>query len=411
MKILIIAQYFYPDFGGASTRAFNVAKGLVKLGNTVKVVTAFPHYPHGRVPSRYKYKAMMFEEMDDIEIIRVWIPSLPHDSVVKRIIIHVCFIISSLFALPFLGEIDVVFAANPNLFSFFPALVYSFVNLRPIVRNVDDLWPEVFYELNLVRSNTLKKLLDFVTWLSYSVPVTITPISTGYKRRIMEKYGVREEKIRVIEVGVDTSIFSKSILNKKDDFIIMYSGILGKAYDFRNVLLAAKFLSDYKEISFYIRGIGECEHYIKEMIDEFPLENVKLDTNIITKLKLVEILNIADIFLLPMKEIKTADEGLPTKIFEYQAVGKPVIVCSRGEPARYIRSTDSGIVVPPNDPRALSEAILELYRNKENRERLGENGWKHVSKYLSLNKIGGRLSDILKPKVKGDSKIACAQAG
>ena len=66
MKILIIAQYFYPDFGGASTRAFNVAKGLVNLGNTVKVVTAFPHYPHGRVPSRYKRKAVMFEEMDDI---------------------------------------------------------------------------------------------------------------------------------------------------------------------------------------------------------------------------------------------------------------------------------------------------------------------------------------------------------
>lgn len=407
MKIFIIAQYFYPDFGGASTRAFNVAKGLVELGNTVKVVTAFPHYPHGRVPSCYKSKAMMFEEMDDIEIIRVWMPSLPHDSVINRVILHICFIISSLFALPFLGEIDVVFASNPNLFSFFPALVYSFVNLKPIVRNVDDLWPEVFYDMNLVKSSAIKKLLDFVAWLSYAVPVAITPISTGYKRRIVEKYGVREDKIRVIEVGVDTSVFTKLILNKKDDFVVMYSGVLGQAYDFRNVLLAAKLLSDYKEIKFYIRGIGECEHDIEEMIDAFSLENVVLDTNLVSQSKLVEILNLADIFLLPMKKIKTADEGLPTKIFEYQALGTPIVACSSGESARYIRSTVSGIVVPPNNPRTLSEAILELYSNKEKRERLGENGWKHVSKHLSLNKIGERLSKIMKPKFQGASKIAC----
>ena len=30
MHILIIAQYFPPDMGGASTRAFNIVKGLLK---------------------------------------------------------------------------------------------------------------------------------------------------------------------------------------------------------------------------------------------------------------------------------------------------------------------------------------------------------------------------------------------
>jgi glycosyltransferase involved in cell wall biosynthesis len=394
MKILIIAQYFYPDFGGASTRAYNVAKGLVNLGNAVKVVTAFPHYPHGRVPSRYKRKAVMFEDMDEIEIIRVWIPSLPHDSVVKRIIIHVCFVISSLFALPFLGEVDVVFAANPNLFSFFPALVYSFVKLSPIVRNVDDLWPEVFYDMNLVKSNALKKLLDFVAWLSYSVPVAITPISAGYKRRIMEKYGVREEKIRVIEVGVDTSVFSKSILNKKDDFVVMYSGVLGQAYDFRNVLFAAKLLSDFKEIRFFIRGIGECERDIREMIEEFSLGNVMLDTSLVSKLKLVEILNLADIFLLPMKEIQTADEGLPTKIFEYQAMGKPIVCSSRGEPARYIKFTRSGVVVDPGNPKALADVISTLYKDENLIWELGENGQKYVRDNLSVGKIGERMYKV-----------------
>ena len=395
MKILIIAQYFPPDIGGSSTRAFNVAKGLVKLGNTVDVVTAFPHYPHGKIPSRYKSKALIFEEMDGIGINRVWIPSLPHNSLVNRVILHLCFMLSSLFALPFEGRVDVVFAANPNLFSFFPALVYSFVKRKPIVRNVDDLWPEVFYDMNLVKSNMLKKLLDFIARLSYSVPIAITPISPGYKRRIAEKYRVRLKKISVIEVGVNTSIYSKTNTGKKEGFIVMYSGVLGPAYDFKNILIAAKLLKNHKEIKFFIRGVGECEQEIRDMIFKLELGNVFLDTNIVSKIKLVEILNLADVFILPMKEIEATEEGLPTKIFEYQALGKPLICCSQGEPAKYVNSTRSGLVVSPGDPETLANAISTLFEDRKLSRDLGLNGQKYVRENLTVEKIGERFYNVL----------------
>ena len=56
LKVLIIAQYFPPDMGGGATRAYNVAKGLKLNGCEVTVVTAFPHYPSGNVPERYRWK-------------------------------------------------------------------------------------------------------------------------------------------------------------------------------------------------------------------------------------------------------------------------------------------------------------------------------------------------------------------
>ena len=65
----------------------------------------------------------------------------------------------SLFALPFIGKTDVIWAANPNLFSFFPALLYGLTKRKPIARNVDDLWPEVFYELGIVRSKIMRMIL------------------------------------------------------------------------------------------------------------------------------------------------------------------------------------------------------------------------------------------------------------
>jgi glycosyltransferase involved in cell wall biosynthesis len=394
MNALILAQYFPPDMGGASTRAFNVAKGLHKKGCTIKVVTGFPHYPHGTIPETYSGKALKKEEIEIGESVRVWLPSLPHNSIINRIILHFCFIFSSLFALPFIGEVDVIWAANPNLFSIYPAIMYSLFKNAPIIRNVDDLWPESFYKRGLVKSKILRNILDITAWLSYKVPVAITPISPSYKQRIIEKYNIIKNKIHVIEVGVDIEEISLFDKIDRDIFIVMYSGILGVGYDFNCILKAAKKLEDYKSIKFVIRGIGEVEDKLRKMISEYDIKNLELDANYVSKTKLAQILSSADLFLLPMSIRSNADEGLPTKIFEYQAFGKPIICCSQGQSAKYIRSTDSGLVVKPEDHQALAEAILKLYRDEKLRHRLGMNGSYYVSQNLTSEKIGEQMLKV-----------------
>jgi glycosyltransferase involved in cell wall biosynthesis len=393
MNVLVISQYFPPDIGGGSTRAFNAVMGLHRKGCGLRVVTAFPHYPHGQIPSVYRKKALKFEEMLGVKLIRVWVPALPHDSVVHRVILHLSFAVSSLFAVLFVGQIDIIWAANPNLFSFLPALVYSFVKRKPIVRNVDDLWPEVFYDLGLVKSKLLRCLLDFLAWLSYSVSVAITPISPGYKKKIVEKYKIKGEKIHIIEVGVRDTVAPEFLIPEapKESFVVMYSGALGLGYDFETVLKAAHLLADYEDIVFVIRGMGECEHEIRRMKEKFGLRNVTIDTTYLSKSRLISFLSSADVFLLPMKQAGAVEEGLPTKIFEYQAFGKPIICVSKGEPAAYIRFTRSGIVVEPGNSRALAAAILRLYEDRKLAWELGTNGYKNVSQNLTSERIGERL--------------------
>jgi len=62
MHVLVIAQYFPPDMGGGSARASNVVKGLLSKGCNVTVIAAFPHYPHGKVPVKYKRKPIVAEQ-------------------------------------------------------------------------------------------------------------------------------------------------------------------------------------------------------------------------------------------------------------------------------------------------------------------------------------------------------------
>jgi len=404
MKVLVIAQYFPPDMGGASARAFNAVRGLRKKGCRVTVVAAFPHYPDGKVPSLYRYKALVGENVENIPLLRVWIPAIPHNSVVKRVLLHLSFIASSLFALPFVGKIDVIWAANPNLFCFYSALVYGLIKKKPVVRNVDDLWPEVFYEMGLVRSRFLKPILDFLSKLSYIGPVAITPVSAGYKRRIMEKYGVRAAKIHVIEVGVNTVEPSHANKNDTKRFIAMYSGVLGVGYDFETVLKAAETLSHYENVTFLIRGIGELAPKLKRLIEELDLRNVVLDTSFLPKTKLSALLSSADVFLLPMNSASFVDEGLPAKVFEYQAYGKPIVCCSDGEPARYILSTKSGLVVKPCDSEALAQAILKLYKHRKLALKLGLNGQRHVSQNLTAEHIGERMYNVFQSTKKHSAK-------
>ncbi len=397
MKVLVISQYFPPDAGGGSTRASNAVIGLRQRGCDVRVISAFPHYPHGRVPPRYRGKALESQNVHGIKLIRVWIPALPHDSVLHRVILHLSFAVSSLFAAPFIGQVDVIWAANPNLFSIFPALIYSLIERRPIIRNVDDLWPEVFYDLGLVKSKLLRYVLDSLAWLSYAVAAAITPISPGYKRQIVKKYKINGEKIHVVEVGVKNTIKPTAFPSKatKDTFVLMYSGALGVGYDFEIVLKAAHSLLNHDDIAFVIRGMGEREPKIRRIKERLKLRNVSIDTRYLPRPQLLALLSSADAFLLPMKGAKAVEEGLPTKIFEYQALGKPIICSSRGEPAAYITSTKSGIVVEPGDYEAFTTAILTLYEDRKLALKLGTNGYRNASENLTTARIGERLHAAL----------------
>jgi len=394
LKVLILAQYSPPDMGGASTRVSNVIKGLMGKGCSITVVTGFPHYPHGNVPRCYRGKALVRERVGGVDVLRVWVPALPHNTVVNRVLLHLCFIVSSLFALPFAGKADVVWAANPNLFCFYSALVFGLVKRRPIVRNVDDLWPEVFYELGIVRSRFVRIVLNFFTRLSYVLPAAVTPISEGYKRRIVERYGVDGGKVHVVEVGVDRVAPFNVSKNAERRFVVMYSGILGVGYDFDVVLKAARFLDKNEDIVFVIRGIGEMAPRLKKAISELGLKNVVLDTRFLPKNELAALLGSADVFVLPMASIGFVDLGLPTKVFEYQTYGKPIICVSSGEPARYVESTKSGLIVKPRDASGFAEAVIRLYKYRLAGAELGKNGREYVSKYLTSEKIGEKMYGI-----------------
>jgi colanic acid biosynthesis glycosyl transferase WcaI len=323
LSVVIFAQYFPPDLGGSAIRAYNVAKGLLLNGCKVTVVAAFPHYPTGNIPKEYRWKPVAIEWMDGFRVVRTFILPLKSEGFVKRLLLIGSFAISSLFAMPLIGKIDAIWAT-----SWIPGVVYGKMKRRPVAINVDDLTIEDVSSLGLLDKNSLiSKIAEHVYRFFYVQGDAVTPISPGYIEIITRKYCVDESRIHVVRGGVDLSIFKMSPIQHRIEqkFMVLYAGVLGVGYDFDQVFRAAKIVKEISgDVEFVLHGGGERLEYVKDQIKKQNLINVKLSDRILKDRKEVaELLNAADILILPMKDFGKPYLGIAMKIYEYQAVGKP----------------------------------------------------------------------------------------
>jgi len=383
--------------GGSATRAYNIAKGLLANGVRVTVIAGFPHYPTGNIPKEYGKKILVLDRLDNMKVIRTFVPPLASKGFTKRLLLFTSFIVSSLFPLPFIKSVDGVFTSKPQVLSIFPSVVYGMVHKCPVILNIDDLWPEALYDLGMLKSNILKKLGEFIAKIAYSLADFITPTSQSYVKTIVNKYGTKECKIAVIPIGVDISLFPSnlSIFNKARMFKVLYIGSFSPAYNFDQILRAAKLLEG-EEINIVIQGSGEMAPLIRKRIKELELENVELIERIVSREKVANIMMEANVLLHPLSGLENIEKGISTKLYEYQASGKPIICCSSGMPGRYISETGSGLVIDPGDCEGLARSILYLRDHPNDAEEFGKNGRKYVENNLSIDKIGLQLITAFK---------------
>ena len=96
-----------------------------------------------------------------------------------------------------------------------------------------------------------------------------------------------------------------------------------------------------------------------------------------------------------MKDNDFVNLSLPTKILEYQALGRPIICLSYGPPGNYVQNTNSGLKISSNNLSELINAIENLRSDNNLMKMLGENGMRYVNDNLTFAKITRRLSTLI----------------
>jgi len=282
---------------------------------------------------------------------------------------------------------DIVHVHNmPDFLVFCPILA----RLRgtPIILNIHDPQPELARSKLGVGPNhysiRAQLLIEKVSIAFSSHVITSTRV---FKERLTER-GTLENKITVILNAPDPKVFRPRLKTipsptEKVSFAILYVGTVAFRYGLSVAVAALSHLRKaipgvklivYTKIVHEGKALDACAQLARDLgvADLFevhppiPLEQMP------------SLMQAADIGIYPACKDCHMDDALSLKVPEMATVGLP-IVATRLAVLEDIFGEDAVAFVPPGDPAALADKIIELYENPELRKGLAENALKKVA--------------------------------
>lgn len=401
MRILIVTHYYPPEVGAPQARLSALAKAWIGAGDDVTVLTGFPNHPTGIVPDAYRGSLRMEERLDGVRVIRTWLYATPNERVLRKTIGHLSFMFSSLlFGARKVGKPDVVVASSPTFFSIFSGWLIARLKRARFVLEVRDLWPEAIVALGVLRNRFLIRLLQAVERASYRSADAIVVLSKGFREAILRR-GVAEDKVHFIPNGVDVDRFvhgqyageMRRRLGARDgETLVLYAGAHGVSYALTGVAEVAAQLRD-EPIRFVFVGDGAAKSQLAEHVRAAGLANVTMLPSIPHD-QMPDLLQAADICLLPDRDIPFLGTMIRAKIFEYLAAGRPVVAGTQGETAQILREAGA-IVVAPEDTDAMVAAIRDLAHDPQRRRALGDRGREYVRRCFSRDALAAVYRSLL----------------
>ncbi|MCF6238271.1 MAG: glycosyltransferase [Candidatus Marinimicrobia bacterium] len=112
------------------------------------------------------------------------------------------------------------------------------------------------------------------------------------------------------------------------------------------------------------------------------LENVSFISSMPRDL-LVEHILTAHVCLVPLIKSPLFLNAIPSKMLEYMAAGKPVIVGIKGEVEQLLSDSDAGVSIDPENSQELAESILGYKNDPQRVETEGRSGSRYIQKKMT----------------------------
>ena len=162
-----------------------------------------------------------------------------------------------------------------------------------------------------------------------------------------------------------------------DQLLAIFTGTHGNANGLHTVLDAAKVLRDRgrDDIRIALVGQGREKTGLQERARTENLSNV-LFLEPVPKMRLAGLMAGADIGLQILRNVPAFYYGTsPNKFFDYIAAGLPVLNNYPGWLAEMIADKNCGIAVPPEDPHAFADALIEAADDREALKQMASNAF------------------------------------
>ncbi len=408
MRILLYSYNYHPEPIGIAPLMTELAEGMVKRGHEVRVVTAMPWYPEAEIYPQYQNKLFLTEQLNGVKVQRCFIWTSTQRSLKNRALFELSFATLSLVQAFNGWRPDVILLTVPGLPVCVPAWLVSRIYRTPLVLNLQDILPDAAVHVGLITSEKLIKVFKFLEKFAYEKAAKISVIADGFTKNITAK-GVPPEKIVEISnwVDIDTikpllkdNNYFKKDYQLEDKFVVLYSGNIALTQGLETVIEAAKLLEYIPEIAVTIVGEKKALIRLEEYCQQCGTKNVRL-LPFQPQEKLAEMYAGTDVGLVIQKK-NVVDFNMPSKIQKLLASGMAIIasVPNTGTAARAISNSNGGLVVPPEDPQALAEAIEKLYCDRDLVKQLGSAGRKFAEENYAFSGALDRYEKLFNSLIK-----------
>jgi colanic acid biosynthesis glycosyl transferase WcaI len=405
VRAIFLTQYYPPEVGAPQARISALARGLAARGEQATVHTCFPHYPDGEIKAPYRNRLLAREPDGEAEVVRSAVYPAANRGFGRRLAGHLSFASSALATARAAGGADVVVVETPPLFLAGAAIPYARMKGARLVVNVADLWPDSAIELGALRSPAAIRAARAVERAAYRAAAAIACPTEGIVAALEERPESAGKAV-LMRPAVDLERFDSEAGGEvagdgtgstNEPLRVLYAGTVGMAHGLDTLLDAAEVLAaqaDAPAIEITIAGDGAEAPALRQRLTAGRLPNAQM-LGAVPSERIPSLYKESDVAVVMLRDRPIFHGALPTKMLEAMAASRPVVLSARGEAARLIEEANAGLVVEPENPRALADALATLAADPDLRHRQGAAGRQEVEENFGRSAWLDRWRDLL----------------
>ena len=212
--------------------------------------------------------------------------------------------------------------------------------------------------------------------------------NSAFTRQCVIDLHVPPDRIRVINPGVDPGLFDSVADVPRVDRprTILSVSRLDEHYKGHDTMLRALPLVRAKcpDVRYVIVGTGVLLEYLKALARSLGVADAVEFAGEVSDQTLPARYRDCDVFVQLSREDRTGGvEGFGIVCLEAAAAGKPVIAGASGGLVSAVRDGETGLLVNPEDPAAIADAVVSLLTDRDKAEALGRAGRARVERELT----------------------------
>ena len=367
LKILVLSFYFMPDLSAGSFRTTSLVNALqqkIPADGQIDVLTTLPNRY-----SSFSIEALAEEKVPGLSIFRIALPQ--HKSgMFDQAKAFISF--AREVSLKTRGqEYDLVFATSSRLMT---AVLGAWVARKkriPLYLDIRDIFVDTIKDvLPRYFARLVKPVFAVLERLAINSASKVNLVSQGFAEYFSTRYP--QQQFSYFTNGIDDEFLSVSIpesVPRTDGVVeVLYAGNLGEGQGLHTIIpdLAKKLQG---RVRFKIIGDGGRKDALQAALISVGVDNVEL-LSPMKRAQLIEAYQAADVLFLHLNDYDAFRKVLPSKLFEYGAMGKPIWAGVSGYAAEFItRELDNSAVFHPRNSAEAERVFSQLRLQNEPRDR------------------------------------------